>query len=310
MRILITGVTGFIGRHLAAALLADGHRVSGCAVGEGMTVPGVDVADVDLLDESSLADVVCRADPEAVFHLGGLSHVGASFGRPGDYFRVNVLGTRNVLAALERQRGRRGPEARVVFASSAEVYGAIPEDEQPIDETRDLAPRSPYAWSKAAGEQLVLAAGGIVVRAFNIVGPGQAPTFALPSFARQLAAISAGRSAPRLKVGDLSSRRDFIHVADAVSAYRTVLEHGTPGAVFNLASGEAHGIGNLLDRLRRIAEVEVEVEVDDALVRPIDVPLLRGDSSRLRALGWRPERTVDDALADLWREARTSALDP
>lgn len=300
MRILITGVTGFLGRHLAAALVAAGHRVSGCAVGCAVAVPGVEAAEVDLLDAAGLDSFVRRTAPEAVVHLGGLSHVGASFDRPSDYFRVNVLGSRNLLRAL----GAAGGGARLVFASSAEVYGSVPEVEQPIAEDRPPAPRSPYAWSKAAAEQLVLEAGGIVTRAFNIIGPGQAPSFALPSFARQLARCPAGDSAPHLAVGDLSPRRDFVHVADAIAAYQTILESAPPGEIFNLACGRAYSVGELLDRLCRIAGSEALIERNEALVRPVDVPLLVGDAGRLGTLGWRPRHSIDEALEALWHEAR------
>ena len=149
-----------------------------------------------------------------IVHLAGLSHVGESWKRPGDYLRVNFEGTLNLLSAA---RGR-----RLIFASSAEVYGAVPAAEQPLVEDRPLAPRSPYAMTKACAERMVLDRGGIVVRSFNAIGSGQAPTFALPSFAAQLAAIRRGESEPVLRVGDLSPRRDFVHVLDVVEGAPTL----------------------------------------------------------------------------------------
>jgi GDP-4-dehydro-6-deoxy-D-mannose reductase len=303
MRTLITGITGFVGGHLATKLVEDGHQVWGCAVNVGRPSGTFEVADVDLLDADGLRRFVRRAAPDAVVHLGGLSHVGASFDRPGLYFRVNVLGTRNLLAAVREIC----PHARLVVASSAEVYGPVPEAEQPISEDRPLDPRSPYAWSKAATEVLALDAGGIVTRAFNIIGPGQAPSFALPSFARQLAAIAAGRAPAELRVGDLSSRRDFVHVADAIRAYCLLLRAGEPGTAFNLASGRAFAVGDMLDRLRAKSGVDAEVVRDEARVRPIDVPLLIGNADRLRALGWSPQHTADDALNALWQAAQSQA---
>lgn len=299
MRTLITGISGFVGRHLATRLVEGGHEVWGCAIGGASLAGRFEVAEIDLLDADAFARFARRGAPDAVIHLGGLSHVGASFGRPDLYFQVNVLGTRNVLAVAREVC----PDARLIVASSAEVYGPVPEDEQPISEDRAVDPRSPYAWSKAATEVLALDAGGIVTRAFNIIGPGQAPSFALPSFARQLAGIAAGRAPARLSVGDLSPRRDFVHVADAIRAYCVLLEKGELGTTYNLASGCAASVGDMLDRLRATSGVDAEVVRDEARVRPVDVPLLIGDASRLRALGWCPQHAADDALAALWREA-------
>jgi GDP-4-dehydro-6-deoxy-D-mannose reductase len=169
------------------------------------------------------------------------------------------------------------------------------------------APASPYALTKAAAERLALARGAVVVRSFNLVGGGQAASFALPSFARQLAAIERGEAEPVLRVGNLSARRDFVHVADAVEAYRLLAEAGRPGEVYNLASGEAVSMRHALDRLLALSGVAAEVQVDPERLRPVDVPALAGDARRLRELGWTPHRGLDDALAELWREARREA---
>jgi GDP-4-dehydro-6-deoxy-D-mannose reductase len=260
---------------------------------------GVDFSPVDVLDRGALAAAIERFAPGAVVHLAALSHVGRSWQAMADYFRVNVLGTENLLAAA----AARGP-LPVVFASSAEVYGAVPEDEQPIRETRLPAPASPYALTKAAAELLALARGAVVVRSFNLAGAGQAAQFALPSFARQLAAIERGDAEPVLSVGNLEARRDFVHVADGLEAYRLLAERGAGGEVYNLARGEAVSIRQALERLLAISGVAAEVRVDPERVRPIDVPLLCGDAARLRALGWEPRRGLDDALAEIWDEAR------
>ncbi len=311
MRVLISGITGFLGRHLACSLLDEGHTVWGFSNVLGDPMPQAQVQALDLLDADALTEYVLAAAPDAVFHLGGLSHVGASFGRPGDYFRVNVGGTRNLLRAVAATRPEGGANARIVVASSAEVYGAVPEDEQPIGEDRPLDPRSPYAMTKAATELLALDAGAIVTRSFNIVGPGQAQTFALPSFARQLARIAHQRetcaSGPVdavLRVGDLSPRRDFTPVDDAIAGYRILLEHGAPGTVYNIARGQTLSIGEILDRLCAVAGVEVEIRREESRVRPVDMPLLCGDSTRLRALGWRPSDDLDGVLERLWQAAR------
>lgn len=295
MRVLLTGVGGFVGPRLARNLLAHGHRVSGTWLDSTPRprIEGIDLYHADLLDMGSLERAIRDSSPDAVINLAGLSHVGESWKRPGEYFRVNVLGTENLLAAAG---GR-----TVVCASSAEVYGPVPEDEQPVSEDRLPDPQSPYAMTKAAGERIALARGAVVARAFNMVGPGQASNFALPAFAAQLAAIARGEREPVLRVGNLSARRDFVHIDDGADAFRRLAESGERGGIYNIARGEAVSIGEALDRLRAVSGVEARVEADPERMRPVDLPLLTGDSRRLRGLGWTPERSLDDALADLWQ---------
>ncbi|MDY7091950.1 MAG: GDP-mannose 4,6-dehydratase [Acidobacteriota bacterium] len=296
MRFLITGISGFVGCHLARHLVDSGAEVVGTCLGACPELPGVKVYDADLLDPSELARVVEEANPEVVVHLGGRSHVGESWKKMAEHFQVNVLGTENLLKAAA---GR-----RVVLASSAEVYGRVPEAQQPIGEEQPLAPRTPYALTKAAAERLALGAGAVVVRSFNVVGPGQAPQFALPAFTAQLAAIEAGRQEPVLKVGNLGARRDFVHIADAVRGYRLAAERGESGGVYNLATGVDHSVREVLEKLIQVSGLKVDVEQDSRRVRPVDVALLRGDSRRLEALGWSVEFDLDRALEDLWA-ART-----
>lgn len=296
MRVLLTGAAGFLGRHLARRLAGVGCEVIGLSL-EPVGLPaGMSFVAADVRDRSAIAGAVERVAPDAIVHLAALSHVGESWQRLSDYFAVNVLGTENVVAAAG---GR-----RLLFASTAEVYGLVPEAEQPIREERPLAPQSPYAMTKAAGERWVRAAGGTVLRLFNLVGPGQAPIFALPSFAAQLAAIEAGRVEPVLAIGNLTARRDFVHVEDGAEAVIRLLERGEPGEVYNLASGRATSIAEALERLIDRAGVQVRLAEDPERLRPVDIPLTCGDSSRLRALGWRPERGLDAALDELWFEAR------
>jgi GDP-4-dehydro-6-deoxy-D-mannose reductase len=215
MHVLVTGISGFIGPRLARHLLERGDRVSGTYLIDHPGFPGAEdvrLFEADLQDAAALERAVREAAPDTVVHLAGLSHVGESWKRMPDYFRVNVLGTDNLLAAAA---GR-----PVVIASSAEVYGLVPDAEQPIAEDRIVDPRTPYALTKAAAERLALLSGAVVARAFNLVGPGQSSRFALPTFAEQLAAIKRGEREPVLRVGNLSARRDFVHVDDGVEAFR------------------------------------------------------------------------------------------
>jgi GDP-4-dehydro-6-deoxy-D-mannose reductase len=294
MRFLITGVTGFVGSRLARHLLAQGIEVAGTYFEEASPLPGVAAYTADLLDRVALARAIAAAAPDVIVNLAGLSHVGESWSQMPEYFRVNVLGTENVLAAAA---GR-----RVVVASSAEVYGAVPEAEQPIGEEREVAPRTPYALTKAAAERLALAHGAVVARSFNLIGPGQSARFALPAFAAQLAAVARGEREPVLRVGNLSARRDFVHVDDGAAGYQLLAERGRAGEIYNMASGQAFSIAEALDLLREISGVEAAVEPDPERVRPVDLPLLAGDARRLRRLGWEPRRDLRQALTELWEQ--------
>lgn len=303
MHVLVTGISGFVGPRLARYLLERGDRVSGTYLVDHPAFPEVDevrLYEVDLQDAAAVERVVREASPDAIVNLAGLSHVGESWTRMPDYFRVNVLGTDNLLAAAA---GR-----PVVIASSAEVYGLVPEEEQPIPEERVVDPRTPYALTKAASERLAFLRGAVVARSFNLVGPGQATKFALPTFAAQLAAIACGEHEPVLRVGNLSARRDFVHVDDGAEAFRLLLEKGKPGGVYNIASGQAFSIGEALERLMALSGVKARIEPDPERMRPVDLPLLLGDARPLRALGWQLRRTLDDALTDLWTAVRPSGI--
>ncbi|HEY4593281.1 MAG TPA: GDP-mannose 4,6-dehydratase [Thermoanaerobaculia bacterium] len=296
MRILVTGVAGFVGSRLARHLLEQGDRVSGTYIEARPDIPGVELFDADLLDRAAMERVVREADPDAVVNLAGLSHIGESWKweRMPHYYWVNIVGTENVVRAAD---GR-----RVVIASSADVYGSVPREEQPIAESRPVAPQTPYALTKAAAERLALAHGAVIVRSFNLLGPGQAPNFALASWARQLAAIRRDEQEPVLYVGDLSTARDFTHVDDGAEAYRLLAEKGERGGIYNLASGKAVSMREALERLLAIADVHPEVQEKAFEPRPFDIPYLSGDAGRLRALGWQPRRSLDDALRDIWRD--------
>jgi GDP-4-dehydro-6-deoxy-D-mannose reductase len=296
VRVAVTGANGFLGRHLMAALAADGCEPIAVGLERGSLPESLPFHLVDVRDLPALERLFTAVDPDAVVHLAALSHVGESWKRIPDYYAINIVGTENVARAA-------GSRRRFLFSSSAEVYGQVPDSEQPIPESRAMAPRSPYALTKAVAERIALDAGGTVVRLFNLVGPGQAPGFALPSFASQLAAIVRGTAPPVLRVGNLQARRDFVPASDAALGFRLLLERGERGQIYNLASGVDWSIAQLLDRLRAVAGVETAIELDPERLRPVDIPRLCGDARRLRALGWSPCSTVDRALAEVWEEA-------
>ena len=304
MHAFITGIGGFVGSRLACHLRQSGHRVSGTYLDVRPVLEGADLHEADLLDQTALERAVRAADPDVIVHLAGLAHIGKSTNKDEmpHYFWVNYVGTENLLAVAG---GR-----KVIVASSADVYGNVPEDEQPIPESRPVAPRSPYGMTKAAAERLALAYGNAVIaRSFNLIGPGQSIGFMLPDFAAQVAAAKGNPEAV-IGVGNLSPRRDFLHVEDGAAAYRILAENGEPGGVYNIASGRATTVEEVLHRLMAIAGVSAHVETDPKKYRPVDLPRLTGDASRLRDLGWQPRLTLDRALEDLWRDFGSKIQDP
>lgn len=310
-RVLVTGAEGFVGGRLVPRLLERGATVIAChAPGAGppeypaSTSPrhACYPVELDICDRNAVEQVLREHLPDAIVHLAGLSDVAASWRRIDDYYRVNVEGSEFVAVAARAV----SDSCRLIVASSAEVYGRVSESELPIAEERPLRPRSPYAVTKAAVERLTLGHGAIAARSFNLIGPGQSVRFALPSFAAQLAEIAAGRKEPLLRVGNLTSRRDFVHVDDGAEAYAVLLEGGEPGRAYNIASGEAIELSAALLRLIEISGVETEIREDPDRLRPADVPVLRGDASRLRALGWRQRHSFDEALEAIWKAARSA----
>ena len=309
--VLVTGAAGFAGSHLLDALRARGATLQGWARPDtpaffGHHPPeGVMWRHVEVLDFAAVRAALAEFQPAVIFHLAGMAHVGQSWQAVASTLEVNVMGTENILEADRQLR----IGASILVPGSAGVYR---DAAHPLTEDAELAPSSPYAVSKLAQEQLALRAAHdgqrvFVTRPFNHIGPRQAPSFAAASFARQIARIERGAAPPLMRVGNLSPRRDVTDVRDTVQAYIGVVERGTPGVVYNVCSGSAPSMQEVLDGLRRRAVVPVAVETDPALYRPHDAPVVIGDHTRLtHDTGWRPsiplEQTLDDLLA-FWREA-------
>lgn len=315
MKILITGITGLIGSHLADWLIAQGgHDIWGFKRWRSAEDNIVHLRDAvqfvegDIEDPFSVAHCIEQVRPDRIFHLAAQSYPSESWSAPTTTLQANIIGTVNVLEAARRIV----PTARIHIAGSAASYGPIRPDEVPIAEDRPLRPVSPYGVSKAAQEMLgyqALAAYNqqvYLTRSFIHIGPRQASRPAAQTFARQIAEAERGRRPPMIAVGNLDTQRDMLDVVDAVRALWLVVEHGTPGEVYNVCSGQAPRIGDVLDTYLELARIPLTVEVDPARLRPADEPILLGDNTKLRtATGWQPEIPLTASLErilDYWRK--------
>ncbi|MBI3825276.1 MAG: GDP-mannose 4,6-dehydratase [Candidatus Rokubacteria bacterium] len=315
MRILITGITGFVGSHLAEVALARDFEVFGSSRWRSKTEnidhlrDRIHLIESDLRDLSSVQNLLRTAAPDYIVHLAAQSFVQASWHTPAETLNTNAISQVNLLEAI---RERRAGAPRFLVIGSSEEYGLVHEDELPITETNPLRPLSPYAVSKVTqdlmGYQYFKSYGLPIIRtrAFNHEGPRRGDVFVTSNFARQIAEIESGRREPVMLVGNLKARRDYTDVRDMVRGYTLLLEKGEPGEVYNLCSGRAWSIQEVLDFLLNRATVRsIEVREDPSRLRPSDVPVLIGDASRMRkATGWRPEIPFEQTLSDLleyWR---------
>ena len=319
-RVLLTGITGFIGSHLAERLIADGHEVHGIAF-EPPPHPNltaiasqVRIHRADLADPDALRAAVAAARPDALVHLAGQAIPSLAQRDAGATVAVNVVGTANILAALDQLEG-----TRLVFASSADVYG-VP-DHAPVGEDTPLRPTNVYAASKAAAEALVREFGDrgghptVILRPANTNGPRQHPGLAASGFARQIAEAEAGQAPLVIRHGRLDSQRDFVDVRDVAAAYAAAITLAPERTeTYNVGSGEAVSIERILVTLVRLSRASLKTELDPERVRPGDATVLALDASRLRArTGWTPRVPLERSLADLldyWRAAVARAAVP
>jgi GDP-4-dehydro-6-deoxy-D-mannose reductase len=315
MRLLITGITGFVGSHLAEFALAQGADVIGSLRWRSKTEhiehlrSRVSLVECDLRDLFSVRTLLEQAQPDYIIHLAAQSFVGASWQTPSETLTTNAISQMNLFEGMRQLKCA----ARFLVIGSSEEYGLVKPDEVPIRETNPLRPLSPYAVSKVTqdlmGYQYFMSYGMHIVRAraFNHTGPRRGETFATSNFAKQIAEIEAGLREPLIRVGDLKPTRDFSDVRDIVRGYWMLLERGTPGEVYNLCSGEDWSIERVLDYLLSCSSASrVSVEVDPARLRPSDVPILLGCPEKIsRALGWTRTIRLEQTLADLldyWRQ--------
>jgi GDP-4-dehydro-6-deoxy-D-mannose reductase len=303
---LITGAAGFAGGHLLEHLLESETSVAAWSNPSGRPPthadPRVRWRAVDLLDRAAVRDAIAELRPTAIYHCGGIANVGGSWSAPERALRVNVVGTHHLLEAIDHAR----LDSPTLVTGSALVYRPSAKS---ISEESPIGPTSPYGVSKLAQEMLAFeaaAAPTIVARPFNHAGPRQTVDYVTSAFARQIAEIERGLAPPVLRVGNLESRRDITDVRDVVRAYRLLLTKGRPLRPYNVCSGIAYRIGDLMEGLVRLSRLKITIEIDAQRLRPSDNPVVLGERTRiLDEVGWAPQIPIERTLADLldyWRQ--------
>jgi GDP-4-dehydro-6-deoxy-D-mannose reductase len=306
LRVLITGATGFVGRHLIKYLLdtLPGVEIHGTTITPEAASSVMQAHRIDLRDEAAVRLLLEQVQPEHIYHLAALASPRRSFDAPWETLENNIRAQLNlILACLQLNI-----KPRLLVISSAEVYATL---DTPLTEDTPFNPTNPYGVSKIAQDMLALQYYQshhlpiLRARPFNHIGPGQGMGFVAPDFATQIARIEAGKQEPILEVGNLAARRDFTDVRDVVRAYHLIAEGGQPGEVYNIASGSARSIQELLDTLLSLSPQKIEVRVNPARFMPIDVPIKQGDASRLyHATGWLPVISFEQTLLDILNECR------
>ncbi len=313
MKVLITGIDGFAGGHLARHLLTQVHTtvIGTTFLPTGhythLTQAGVQLYQCDLTIEEAVMQILKETRPRHIYHLAAQSSVPESFQRPWETLSNNIHIQLNLLQGMVNTE----LDARILVVGSAEIYRPASPHEVPIDEEHPLRPASPYAVSKVAQDMLGLqyhlskGVDTIRVRPFNHIGPGQRKGFVAPDFASQIACIEAGKQEPVLHVGNLEAKRDFTDVRDMVRVYHLLMHHGESGEAYNIGSGEAHSIQELLDILLTYTDAKIEVRPDPERVRPIEVPILVCGTGKVReTTGWKPTYTFEQTLLDILEDWR------
>lgn len=308
-RALIVGAAGFVGKYLADELNAAGGW-SACVTKmpqEALSIASVTAYDLNILDRAAVDTLLAELRPEVIFHLAAQSSVAVSWKNPGLTVDVNIKGTLNLLDAVRDC----GFSPRVLLIGSSEEYGAVAPEEIPVKETTLPRPGNIYAVTKNTQNQLgrlYAQAYGLDIlstRSFNHIGPNQTPLFVVADFCRQVVEIEKGRHEPVLQVGNLSAKRDFTDVRDVVRAYRLLALTGEKGETYNVGQGKAVEINAILQMILSLSKETIQVEIDPAKLRPVDVPIIEADISKLqKATGWKPEISLGQTLEETltyWR---------
>lgn len=313
-RVLITGITGFVGSHLAEFLLSKEYEVYGIERprSQNENISGIrdrlKLFEADIRDAASMRRLIKTIEPDYIFHLAAQSFVQLSFTAPEETIVTNITGNLNVLEAVRQLN----LDPVIHVAGSSEEYGLVKEDEIPIKEENPLRPLSPYGVSKIAQENLSIqyhrsyGLKTVVTRAFNHTGPRRGEVFATSNFAKQIAEIEKGKKEPVIHVGNLEAKRDWTDVRDIIKAYLLAVEKCDYGEPYNICSGKAWKISEMLDTLLNLSGTKVETRQDPKRLRPSDVPILLGDYTKFKEkTGWQPEIPFETTLKDLlnyWRE--------
>lgn len=310
MRILVTGASGFVGKYLVKALLENGHKVSAIVQenNDFLEVNKVKTYKINILDYESLVNCFKVEQPDAVMHLAAISNIPVSWNNPGVTADVNIRGTINVLQALISI----GSKAKFINVGSSDEYGLAAKIGTELTEDILCQPQNPYAISKYCAEQMVLQLGKkaainvIHVRPFNHFGPGQAKEFVTSDFACQIANIEKGKQEPVLYVGNLSAFRDFLFIADVIGAYVKIIENNIETGIYNICSGKARKIEDILMTLVKLSKVKITIKQDPSKMRPSEVPYFVGNCDKLKkAIDWQANYDFEDGVKEVleyWRQ--------
>lgn len=307
-KVLITGVSGFAGSHLAEYLVHNSsHTLHGTYLDEKSLAnissikDKINMVQIDLTDQKKVEEVIDNIRPDFIYHLAAFAAPGQSFANPGGTIMNNVTVQLNILEAVRKL----DIQPKILVVSSADIYGSVRPEDLPINETAPVNPTNPYSLSKLVQDFLGLQyfsnykMGIIRVRPFNHIGPRQSPYFVVSAFAKKIAEIEKGAMSPVLKVGNLNTKRDFTDVRDMVRAYALIMEKGITGDVYNIGSGQSHEIKEILDSLLSLSKISIEVQEDSSLLRPTDNPELRADPRKIQELtGWSVKIPLAQTLKD------------
>lgn len=302
-RVLIFGAGGFVGSYLCKEFLNNGYKVSGTDKGEGAALPSeVDFYKTDLMKADEVEKLIGQIQPDIIVNLAAISSVGASWNMPQTTMAINVIGALNIMEAARKSEQK----PRILFVGSSEEYVI---SKNPLDENTQLNANNPYGISKVTQEQfakLYKEQYGLkiyCVRPFNHTGIGQRDSFVLPSFCKQVAEIEKSRKPGVIKVGNLKVKRDFSHVKDIVRAYRLIVENNNCERIYNVGSGNAYSLEDMLQYVVSLSDQEIKIEVDKSRFRPTDQPIICCDYNLIKTeLGWKPEHSVFDALKEMYEE--------
>lgn len=306
MKALITGVNGFVGNYLSKYLIEQGYTVYGTVIEEDIIMNNVFIKKMNLLNKDQVIETIKSINPDQIFHLAGQSAVGLSWKEPTLTMNVNINGTINLLDAVRENN----IDTKVLIVGSSDEYGIVNPEQCPINENTQLNPTSPYAISKMAQEQISKLYINsykmklIMVRAFNHIGPMQSKNFVVSDFASKIAEIEKGLQ-PVMKVGNIDACRDFTDVRDIVRGYCMLMNNGKIGEIYNIGSGNAYKIRDILDILLSLSSINIKVEIDPDKLRPSDVPIIQCDNSKIVAqVKWMPKYNIKHTLRDIldyWR---------